>query len=208
MFTLPNGHDRLTWLMKTRSAKALIIVDMQNDFVPGGALGVPDGASVIPVINRLQQLFELVVATQDWHPMEHGSFARNHPGKNAGETIDLNGLPQMLWPVHCVQNTSGAAFVPGLKTERVAQVFQKGTDPEVDSYSGFFDNGRRKSTGLENYLRARTIGEVFVVGLATNICVKYTAMMPSSWVSCPTSSQMPAAAWISCQETLKKRLRR
>src|SRR3989442_13276877 len=127
---------------------ALIIVDLQNDFLPGGALPVPHGDEVIPLANELQRRFDLVLATQDWHPANHGSFAANHPGKRPGDRIALNGLDQILWPNHCVQNTPGAAFVPSLDTSRVAQVFQKGTDPGIDSYSGFFDNGHPKATGL------------------------------------------------------------
>src|SRR6185436_862162 len=114
----------------------LLLVDIQNDFLPGGALAVPDGDKVIPVANRLQAAFPLVVATQDWHPANHGSFAASHPGKKPFEQIELNGLPQTLWPVHCVQDTNGAAFAPGLKQDRIAQVFRKGTDPGIDSYSG------------------------------------------------------------------------
>ncbi|PWU08197.1 MAG: bifunctional nicotinamidase/pyrazinamidase [Verrucomicrobia bacterium] len=154
----------------------LIIVDVQNDFVPGGALAVSEGDQVVPVINRLQPQFDLVVATQDWHPANHGSFAANHPGKRIGEAIKLNGLPQILWPVHCVQNTPGAEFVRSLDTARVTRVFQKGTDPQIDSYSGFFDNGHRRATGLDAFLKERNVTEVSVVGLATDYCVKFTAL--------------------------------
>ena len=156
--------------------KALILVDIQNDFLPGGALAVPDGDAVIPVANALQARFPLVVATQDWHPANHGSFAANHPGKNVFEQIELNGLPQTLWPVHCVQNTPGAALAPVLQQDRIAKVFQKGTDPGIDSYSGLFDNGRRKSTGLAEWLKEKEVDEVFVCGLATDYCVKFTAL--------------------------------
>jgi nicotinamidase/pyrazinamidase len=131
--------------------RALILVDLQNDFVSGGALAVPDGDAVVPVANRVQSCFDLVVATQDWHPADHGSFAANHPGRRPGDVIELSGLAQILWPVHCVQHTPGAAFVPGLDMRRVARVFQKGTDPLIDSYSGFFDNGHRRSTGVGEY---------------------------------------------------------
>ena len=155
---------------------ALILVDLQNDFCPGGALPVPEGDRVIAVVNRLVLRFDLVVATQDWHPAAHSSFAANHPGRNVGDVIELGGLPQVLWPVHCVQGTPGAEFHPALDRYRIAAVFQKGTDPAVDSYSGFFDNGRRKATGLEDFLRGRQVAEVFVCGLATDFCVKATAL--------------------------------
>ena len=139
------------------STDALILVDIQNDFVPGGALAVPEGDQIVPLVNRLQQSFELIVATQDWHPTTHGSFASNHAGKKPGEVIDLNGLPQILWPVHCVQNTRGAQFVPSLDRNRWSRVFPKGIHSEIDSYSGFFDNGRRSATGLGEYLRERAV---------------------------------------------------
>ena len=156
--------------------KALILVDLQNDFLPGGTLAVPDGDKVIPVANKLQEAFPLVVATQDWHPGNHGSFAANHPGKKVFEQIELNGLPQTLWPVHCVRNTPGAALSPSLKQDRIARIFQKGTDPGIDSYSGFFDNGHRKSTGLGEWLKIKGVTEVFVCGLTTDYCVKFTAL--------------------------------
>jgi len=156
--------------------KALILVDIQNDFLPGGALAVPDGDAVIPVANKLQSAFPVVVATQDWHPANHGSFAASHPGKKVFEQIELNGLPQTLWPVHCVQNTTGAELARALVRERIAKVFPKGTDPNIDSYSGLFDNGHRRSTGLGEWLKAQRVTEVFVCGLATDYCVKFTAL--------------------------------
>jgi len=156
--------------------KALILVDIQNDFLPGGALAVPDGDRIIPIANGLQGAFPLVVATQDWHPANHGSFAANHPGKQVFEQIELNGLPQTLWPVHCVQNTPGAALAASLKQDRIARIFQKGTDPGIDSYSGLFDNGHRKSTGLGEWLKEKSVTDVFVCGLATDYCVKFTAL--------------------------------
>jgi nicotinamidase/pyrazinamidase len=156
--------------------KALILVDIQNDFLPAGALPVKRGDEVVPVANKVSGRFELVVATQDWHPRDHGSFAANHPRKKPGDVIDLNGLSQVLWPVHCVQRTPGAALAPGLDVSRVARVFQKGVDPAIDSYSGFYDNGHRRSTGLGEYLRERGVDEVFVMGLATDYCVKFTAL--------------------------------
>jgi nicotinamidase/pyrazinamidase len=156
--------------------KALILVDLQYDFMPGGALAVPDGDAVVPLANRLQGAFELVVATQDWHPANHGSFAANHPGRAPGEVITLGGLPQVLWPTHCVQGSKGAELVAGLDRSRIAAVLQKGCDPGIDSYSGFFDNGGRRSTGLGEFLQARGVEEVFVLGLATDYCVKFTAL--------------------------------
>ena len=156
--------------------KALILVDIQNDFLPGGALAVPEGDKIIPVVNRLLAAFPLVVATQDWHPANHGSFAANHPGKQPYEQIDLNGLPQTLWPVHCVQGTPGAELAKGLDRERLAKISPKGTAAGIDSYSGLFDNGRRQSTGLGEWLQARGVTEVFVCGLATDYCVKFTAL--------------------------------
>lgn len=156
--------------------RALILVDLQNDFLPGGALAVPDGDRVIPVANALLPRFDVVVATQDWHPPDHLSFAAQHPGRAPGEVIDLDGLPQVLWPVHCVRGTRGAEFAPPLCQDGWAKVFPKGTDRRVDSYSGFFDNGHRASTGLGDWLLERGVDEVFVMGLATDYCVKFTAL--------------------------------
>jgi nicotinamidase/pyrazinamidase len=156
--------------------KALILVDIQNDFLPGGALAVPDGDKIIPLANRLQAAFPLVIATQDWHPANHGSFAANHPGKKLFEQIELNGLPQTLWPIHCVQGTRSAELAKELQRERIAKIFPKGTDAGIDSYSGLFDNGHRKSTGLGEWLKAKGVTEVYVCGLATDYCVKFTAL--------------------------------
>lgn len=155
--------------------KALLLIDVQNDFVPGGALPVAGGADIIPLLNGLQPYFDLVVATQDWHPAHHGSFASQHPGQAAFSQSTLNGLPQTLWPDHCVQNRHGAALHPALDTARVEAIFRKGTDPEIDSYSGFFDNGHRKSTGLAAYLRDRGVRQVYVAGLAADFCVYFSA---------------------------------
>ena len=155
---------------------ALILVDIQNDFLPGGALAVPHGDEVITVANEQQSHFDLVVATQDWHPPDHRSFAANHLGKRTGDLIQVNGVPQILWPIHCVQQTPGADFAASLKRERWERVFQKGVDREIDSYSGFFDNGRVKDTGLGSYLRQQGVDSVFVLGLATDYCVKFTAL--------------------------------
>lgn len=154
----------------------LILVDIQNDFCPGGALAVPDGDAVVAVANRLQPRYDLVVATQDWHPADHGSFAANHPGRKPFEMAELGGLPQVMWPTHCVQGTTGAAFHPRLDTARIARVFPKGTDKTIDSYSGFFDNGKKKSTGLGEWLKAQGVTDVAVCGLATDYCVKATAI--------------------------------
>ena len=156
--------------------KALILVDIQNDFLPGGALAVPNGDAVIPLANRLQPMFPLVVATQDWHPANHGSFAANHPGKKVFEQIDLNGLPQTLWPAHCVQGTAGAELAPTLNRVHIAKIFPKGTDAGIDSYSGFFDNGHRHATGMAEWLKGKGVTEVHLCGLATDYCVKFTAL--------------------------------
>jgi nicotinamidase/pyrazinamidase len=155
---------------------ALVIVDLQNDFLPGGALPVPSGDEVIPLANRLQNQFELVVATQDWHPPNHGSFAANHPGKKPGDRIMLDGIEQILWPVHCVQDTHGAEFASSFDMKRIASVFKKGTDPRIDSYSAFFDNAHRRATGLGDYLKDRSIKDVYLLGLALDYCVKYSAL--------------------------------
>ena len=159
-----------------RSHTALILVDLQNDFLPGGALPVPDGDAVILVANRLQSHFDLVIATQDWHPPNHVSFAASHSGKKIGDVIEVDGQRQILWPVHCLQNTSGAALAASLGTERIARVFQKGTDPRIDSYSGFFDNQHRRGTGLAEYLRDHGITTVYIAGLAIDYCVQFTAL--------------------------------
>lgn len=156
--------------------KALILVDIQNDFVPGGALAVPGGDEVVDVANRLMPHFDLVLATQDWHGPRHGSFAASHADRKVGEVVDLAGLPQILWPVHCVRRTRGADFVPGLNTYGIDATFRKGTEDNVDSYSGFYDNARRHSTGLAEYLHEHHVREVFVMGLATDYCVKATAL--------------------------------
>ncbi len=155
---------------------ALLIVDVQYDFLPGGALQVPDGDQVIPVINKIQQAFPLVVATQDWHPAAHGSFASAHKDKMPFDQTILGGLEQILWPDHCIQGTRGAAFAEELEMHSVEAIFRKGLDPEIDSYSGFFDNGRKKSTGLADYLRGKGIQNVYVTGLAGDFCVAFTAL--------------------------------
>jgi len=155
--------------------QALIIVDVQHDFLPGGSLPVPDGDQVIAVINELQSHFDLVVATQDWHPPDHMSFASNHEGRKPFEQIRLDGLDQVLWPDHCVQGSKGAEFPAGIELKRVEAIIRKGTDRHIDTYSGFYDNAHRKATGLAGYLRERGIRQVFVCGLAADICVYFTA---------------------------------
>jgi nicotinamidase/pyrazinamidase len=155
--------------------RALIAVDIQNDFCPGGALAVSDGDQVVPVANTLALRFDLVVATQDWHPPEHVSFASNHPGKEPGDAVDVSGMAQILWPDHCVQGTHGAEFHPDLRADALDHVVRKGVDPQIDSYSAFFDNARMRATGLEEYLRGAGVDEVWFVGLATDYCVAFSA---------------------------------
>jgi nicotinamidase/pyrazinamidase len=155
--------------------KCLILVDLQNDFCNLGALAVEGGNEVIPVANKLMDKFDLVVATQDWHPADHESFAAVHYFRKPGQIIDLHGLEQVLWTIHCVQGTFGAEFVQELNTEKITKVIQKGMDKTVDSYSGFYDNGRRGATGLHDYLQSQGVTEVFIMGLALDYCVKFTA---------------------------------
>ena len=157
---------------------ALILVDLQPDFLPGGALAVANGDAVLAPALTLIDRFSWVVATQDWHPPGHGSFASSHPGRRPGEQIELAGLPQVLWPDHCVQGSPGAELAPALAARRseLSAVFRKGTDANIDSYSGFFDNGRRRATGLDSWLAERGIRAVVIVGLALDYCVKFTAL--------------------------------
>ena len=156
--------------------RALILVDLQNDFVPGGALAVAGGDEVAAVANRLMPHFDLVVATKDWHPADHLSFAREHPGRQIGDVVELGGLRQVLWPDHCVRGSRGAALVDNLDQAGIHRVFEKGADRAVDSYSGFFDNGHRLATGLGEFLRDQRVTDVYVMGLATDYCVKFTAL--------------------------------
>ena len=155
---------------------ALILIDLQIDFCRNGALEVTDGDQVIPIANLLMDQFDLVVATKDWHPANHGSFAANHLWRKPGQIIDLNGLEQVLWPIHCVQETFGSEFVSELQAGQIDKIIYKGTDPEIDSYSGFHDNGYRKSTGLAEYLKDKGVTEVFIMGLATDFCVKFSVL--------------------------------
>ncbi len=162
--------------MHNKMKRALLLIDLQNDFMPGGALAVPAGDAVVAVANQVMPLFELVVATKDWHPANHGSFASQHSGSTIGDVIDLNGMRQILWPDHCVQNTTGAELVASLNARRIDKVFPKGMDRGVDSYSGFFDNGHRNSTGLADFLKQQNVDEITIMGLATDYCVKFTAL--------------------------------
>ncbi len=156
--------------------RALLLVDIQNDFVPGGSLAVNHGNEIIPLINELLHYpFDLIIATKDWHPSDHGSFASNY-GKKVGEHVNLAGVDQILWPVHCVQGTRGSDLAPGWDHTKIDKIIYKGTDALIDSYSTFFDNGHRKSTGLENYLREKSVKELYIAGLATDYCVKHTVL--------------------------------
>ena len=156
--------------------RALVIIDVQNDFIPGGALAVPEGDKIVELINELQEKFDLVIATQDWHPEDHSSFAVNHHEIKEFEKITWNGLEQVLWPVHCLQNSWGAKLHSDLKTSKIEAIFRKGTDPEIDSYSAFYDNGHLKTTGLAGYLKEKGVDELYFCGLAGEICVYFSVM--------------------------------
>lgn len=161
--------------MTSKVNKALLIVDLQNDFMPGGALGVKGGDQIVPLINHLIDRFDLNVASLDWHPQEHVSFAKTH-GKRVGEKVEVEGAMQELWPVHCVENTEGAALVKELKIEKIDAMFKKGMHRQVDSYSAFFDNDHKQETGLHDYLKKRGVKTLYLVGLTTDFCVKFTAL--------------------------------
>ena len=158
--------------------RVLVIVDVQNDFCLGGALEVPNGNKIIPVINSLvkSNKFDLITATQDWHPREHKSFASNHKNKKVYDIINLKGINQVLWPDHCVQRNKGSRFHNDLNLEKKIKIFKKGSNPEIDSYSGFYDNDHKSSTGLTEYLNKHKITDVYITGLATDYCVKFTAL--------------------------------
>lgn len=156
--------------------KALLIVDIQNDFCPGGALGVKDGDTVIPIINKLVDKFEVIVQTQDWHPEGHSSFASSHEGKEPYETMEMFYGEQVLWPDHCVQGTQGAEFHKDLNTKPVQLIIRKGYNPAIDSYSAFFENDQKTTTGLTGFLKNRGIKELYICGLATDFCVKWSAL--------------------------------
>jgi nicotinamidase/pyrazinamidase len=156
--------------------KTLILVDVQNDFMPGGPLEVPHGNMIVPVINRILGHFDLVVATQDWHPKKHKSFASNNIGKKPFEIVELNGIKQTLWPDHCIQGSIGAELYNDIESNRIAAIFRKGMDPDIDSYSGFYDNNHQLTTGLSGYLKDKGVSEVYFCGLAADICVYYTIL--------------------------------
>jgi nicotinamidase/pyrazinamidase len=158
------------------ATEALIVIDVQNDFCPGGALAVAGGDAILPQINALMDDFACVVLTQDWHPADHASFAANHPGAAPFSLTEMPYGPQVLWPSHCVQGTAGAAFHPGLRIDPAQMVLRKGFRPGIDSYSAFFENDRTTATGLEGYLRSRGVTAVTLVGLATDYCVAYSAL--------------------------------
>lgn len=153
---------------------ALVIIDVQNDFMPGGSLAVPNGDQIVPIINDLQAKFELVIATQDWHPSGHASFASSHENVKEFEVIKLDGLDQVLWPEHCIQNSEGAKFHSDLKSSKIETIFRKGTDIKIDSYSGFYDNAHLKSTGLTGYLKEKKVENLYFVGLAAEYCVYFS----------------------------------
>lgn len=156
--------------------KTLLLVDIQNDFLPGGNLPVNEGDKILPLINALVNApFDLIVATKDWHPSSHGSFADNH-GLKPGKHVNLDGIDQILWPRHCVQGTWGAEFGPGWDTTKIDKVIYKGTDSQIDSYSTFYDNAHLRSTGLENFLHEKGAKKLYIAGLATDYCVKYSVL--------------------------------
>jgi len=162
--------------MQIEAHDALIVIDVQNDFCPGGALAVSQGDAVIAVIHRIAPLFQHVILTQDWHPAHHASFTSSHPGKQPFEQIELSYGPQTLWPDHCVQGTAGASFHPGLGLPQAELILRKGFRPQIDSYSAFFENDRETPTGLAGYLEERGLARVFFAGLAYDYCVGYSAL--------------------------------
>lgn len=162
--------------MHIKKNTALILVDLQNDFFEGGALAVPKASAIFPLANDLQTYFSLVIATQDWHPLNHQSFLNQHPGHSLYDVVELKGGSQIIWPTHCVQGSKGAEFHPALNQNHIHKIIHKGTDANIDSYSTFFDNAHQKSTGLETYLKEQGITEVFIMGLATDYCVLYSVL--------------------------------
>lgn len=158
------------------SNEALLIIDVQNDFLPGGALETENGKSIIKEINEIQNKFTHIIATQDWHPRDHKSFASNNTNSKAGDVIDLNGVEQILWPNHCIENTKGSEFAKELNTTNITKIIKKGNNKEVDSYSGFYENDKKTKTQLDNYLKSMNINSLYVCGIATDYCVKYTVL--------------------------------
>lgn len=156
--------------------RALIVIDVQNDFCPGGALAVAEGDQIVPGINELMTDFDAVILTQDWHPAGHSSFASTHDGKSPMEMIDMPYGPQVLWPDHCIQGSHGAQFHPDLTVDRADLIIRKGYDPAIDSYSAFFENDHKTPTGLQGYLKTRGIDDLTMVGLATDFCVNFSAV--------------------------------
>lgn len=156
--------------------EALLVVDIQNDFCPGGALEVPDGDAIIPAVNRLIDRFDIIIQTQDWHPPKHRSFASSHEGKNPYDTVKMDYGTQVLWPDHCIQGSKGAGFHPDLNTLKTQVVIRKGFRREIDSYSTFFENDHQTTTGLTGYLRQRGVTDLYTAGLATDFCVKWSVL--------------------------------
>jgi len=156
--------------------KALLVVDIQNDFCPGGALAVPNGDSIIPVVNNLIEHYDVIVQTQDWHPHGHSSFASSHDGKDPFDTIEMDYGTQVLWPDHCVQGSKGAEFHKDLNTQKSQVIIRKGFRKAIDSYSTFFENDQKTTTGLSGYLKQRGITDLYTVGLATDFCVKWSIL--------------------------------
>lgn len=156
--------------------KALVIIDIQNDFLKNGSLEVPDGNYVIEPINQIINNYSLVVATKDWHPPDHVSFASNHPGKKIGDIVNVDNLDQILWPDHCVQESRGSDFPITLNSNKINKIIYKGTNSKIDSYSGFHDNGKIRSTGLSDFLKTNNVTSIDYVGLATEYCVKFTVL--------------------------------
>lgn len=163
-------------MRKMLEQSALLLVDLQNDFCPGGSLAVPEGDAVVAIANALQAYFSLIVATQDWHPADHMSFAVNHQDAAIGSVRELNGMMQTLWPVHCVQGSHGAAFHPQLAQAKISHITHKGQDNFVDSYSAFFDNAHDHATNLHDYLQANQVKHIYILGLATDYCVKFSVL--------------------------------
>jgi nicotinamidase/pyrazinamidase len=161
---------------KAKPTQALLLVDIQNDFFPGGTLGVNGADALFPLANDVQPLFANIIATKDWHPANHKSFATNHSHHQIHDIILLNGIQQILWPDHCIQNSTGSEFHPTLKTDRIQKIIYKGIDPEIDSYSAFFDNAHQRNTGLDAYLKEQGITDLYIMGLATDYCIRYSVL--------------------------------